>query len=183
MGLLTQAAKDALGSGIVHLAVLVELDFTTGVERYWSGLYELSWDSVTWLPTGNMGSVSPIESSEDLHANGMTLTLNGLPGDALRNVRRLTPDQYKGRPGRFILAVFDANFQTVIHAIPRHFKIDGANYAYDPEAGGAVSIQLENEIKHASRTRERRYTDQSQQGSIRATRHLSSSPTSIPASK
>jgi hypothetical protein len=59
----------------------------------------------------------------------------------MRNVRRLTPLEYKGRAGRFIVAIFDAGFQNVIHAIPQHFRMDGANYMIDPERGGA-SIQM-----------------------------------------
>jgi hypothetical protein len=83
-----------------------------------------------------MGQVSPIESRDDLHANGLTFTLTELPGDSMHNVRRLTLLEYKGRAGRFIVAIFDAGFQNVIHAIPQHFRMDGANYMIDPERGG-----------------------------------------------
>ncbi len=42
MGLLSPESKAVLSSGVVHLAVLVELEFSTGTERYWSGVHELT---------------------------------------------------------------------------------------------------------------------------------------------
>lgn len=162
MGLLSPEAKAALASPVVHLAVLAELEFSTGVERYWSGYSPLDYEGETWVATGNFGKVDPIESSEDFHANGLKLTLGGLPGDVLRAVRVLKANEYKARPARFILAVMDETFQTVIHAIPRYYFMDILDYSYDAASGASVTMSLETEVRYGSRKSIRRHSDQDQ---------------------
>lgn len=162
MSLLSDTARAQLASGMVHLAFLVELDFVTGIERYWTGLHALQHDGHEWLGVGNMGSVSPIQSSEDFHANGLELGIYGLPGDALRNVRGVRSSDYKGRPARFIFAFMDANFQNVIHSLQRFYFIDRVDYFVDPDNGAACVVALETEVRKASRATQRRYTDSDQ---------------------
>jgi len=45
MSLGTIEAKVTLSSGIGHLGIMVELDFTTDTERYGSGTHPISWAS------------------------------------------------------------------------------------------------------------------------------------------
>lgn len=162
MGLLSDEARAQLAGGLVHLAFLVELDFSTGIERYWTGLHPLSYDGQTWLGVGNMGSVSPISSSEDFHSNGLEIGLYGLPGDTLRNVRGIRSADYKGRPARFIFAFMNATFSQVIHPMPRYYFIDRVDYFADAATGSAISVALETEVRKASRLTQRRYTDSDQ---------------------
>jgi hypothetical protein len=106
--------------------------------------------------------VSPIQSSEDFHANGLELGIYGLPGDALRNVRGLRSPDYKGRPAKFIFAFMDRSFQRVVHPLARYYFIDRVDYFVDPEKGSACVVALETEVRKASRSTQRRYTDADQ---------------------
>jgi hypothetical protein len=163
MGLLSTDAKTELATGRVHLAFFAELEFRSGTERYWSGIAPLSWDSETWTGTGHLGGVGPMESSEDFRANGLQLSVAGLPGSAFADYDALTASDYKGRRARFVIAIMDSTFQTVIHAIERHFFIDTLDYALDPDLGGVISVGLEVETRRASRVKVRRYTPQDQE--------------------
>jgi hypothetical protein len=166
MGLLSTEAKAILETGRVHLGFFAELDFRSGVERYWSGTAPITWDGHTWTGTGHLGGVGPMESSSDFRANGLALTVAGLPGDAFTDFDAVTASDYKGRSARFIIAIMDNAFQTVVHAIQRNFSIDTVDYALDPELGGVVTVNLEVETRRASRSRVRRYTPQDQQAAF-----------------
>jgi len=163
MGLLSPSAKAILETGRVHLAFFAELEFRSGTERYWSGIGSISWDGSTWTGTGHLGGVGAMESSEDFRANGLSLSISGLPGAAFADFDALTASDYKGRRARFVIAIMDEKFQTVVQAIQRHFFIDTLDYALDPEVGGIITAGLENETRRASRSRVRRYTPQDQE--------------------
>lgn len=162
MGLLSTGAKAILETGRVHLAFFAELEFRSGTERYWSGLSPLAWDGDTWTGTGHLGGVGAMESSEDFRANGLSLSVAGLPGSAFTDFDALTASDYKGRRARFVIAIMNEKFQTVVHAIERHFFIDTLDYALDPDLGGIITVGLEVETRRASRSRVRRYTPQDQ---------------------
>ena len=163
MGLLSSGAKAILETGRVHLAFFAELEFRSGTERYWSGLAPLVWDGDTWIGTGHLGGVGPMESSEDFRANGLSLSVAGLPGSAFTDFDGLTASDYKGRRARFVIGIMNEKFQTVVHAIERNFFIDTLDYALDPDLGGIITVGLEVETRRASRSRVRRYTPQDQE--------------------
>ena len=111
MGQLSPSAKAALQDDTIHIGSLVELRFAFGTERFWSGTHILNYDGHDWYPTGNNGTISPLESSTDLRANGVEMSIF-LPMDSslqkpdvdFQDVKSL---DYKGRPAREILAFFD----------------------------------------------------------------------------
>lgn len=157
MGLLTQAAKDALDDQSAMLAYLAEFDFTTGVERYWSGTWPLDYDGATWLGVGGLGRVGPVESSDDVRPNGLELEVLGLPVQAMRDGTLRAP-QYKGRGARWIFALVDPEQDpAVIYAKTMHYYMDTMDYVVTPEGGG-VRIALEHEVTAAARSSVRRYS-------------------------
>ncbi len=163
MGLLSTDAKTELATGRAHLAFFAELEFRDGTERYWSGLAPISWDGETWTGTGHLGGVGPMESTEDFHANGLQLFIQGLPLSAFADLDAMTAADYKGRRARFVIALMNSKFQTVIHAIERHLFIDTLDYSIEPEIGCVISAGLEVETRRASRAKVRRYTPQDQE--------------------
>lgn len=163
MGLLSNDAKTILTTGMVSLGFFAELEFRTGTERYWSGTAPITWDGHTWQPVGKLGGVSPMESTEDFRANGLQLTVQGLPSSAFATIDALEAADYKGCRARFVIAIMDGDFQTVIHPIPRYFYIDTVDYALEPDIGGVCTVGLEVETRRASRAKVRRYTPQDQE--------------------
>jgi hypothetical protein len=63
--------------------VFVEIEFLNSTARLWSGYGNLSWNGQTWLGMGTVGSVSSISESSDIAANGISLSLSGIPTDTL----------------------------------------------------------------------------------------------------
>lgn len=164
MGLLTPEAKAALQSGPVQIGTLVELDFSFGVERYWSGTHELTFEGEVYNAVGDAGNISPLESSADLRANGLTLSVTvphegGDPAPRFQNVR---PEQYKNRPARVILAFFDPTFNTVLHSMERVYSMDTLAYQVDPSSATTISINVESELMRGGKRSIKRLTDEQQ---------------------
>lgn len=59
--------------------------------RMWNGVGPIEWDSTgaspavaqTWLGAGNLGSISPITETVQIRAEGVKLTLSGIPTEML----------------------------------------------------------------------------------------------------
>jgi len=166
MGLLPPAVKLAFQNETIQIARLVELDFTFGVERYWSGIHELQYDSKTWYPTGNAGSVTPLESSQELKANGVDMSIF-LPMDGglqkpRANFQDVSASEYKGLQAREITAFFDTEFQNVIHTIERRYAMDSLSYIVDPKQGASITLRCESELLSKGKRRVKRWTDTQQ---------------------
>lgn len=163
MGLLSTGAKAVLDTGRVSIAALVELDFSFGIERWWSGIHPLSYEGSTWNPVGHLGEMTPLESSQDLRANGIELSLY-LPmedGQPLARFEYIVPSQYKNRSARVIMAFFTAGFQSVVHAMERNYYMDTLDYEVGSE-GGRVTLRVESELLRGARKSVRRWTDEQQ---------------------
>lgn len=163
MGLLSVSAKNTIAAG-ARFAMFVELEFSSGTERYWTGIYEKTYDGSTWLPTGGLGSVTPIESSEDFRANGLTLEIAGIPAASMRS-GTLGPDEYKDQSARWIIGIMN-NADTVVWAKTLHFTIDVLTYAIvGAQNGNPVGVcrcTLEHEVTRAARISNRRYSHMDQ---------------------
>ncbi len=164
MSLLSPEARAALQTGRVAVANLVELDFSFGVERYWSGTHPLVFEGEDWHPAGELGRISPMESSQDLRANGLELSVtipmgHGEPVPRFRNVR---PSHYKNRPARMILAFFDNSFQNVIHKLERRYFMDVLDYEVNPGSASVLSLKVESELMAGGRRSVKRWTDEQQ---------------------
>ena len=83
---LTTAFKnETLASEITPIA-LVDLDFSGGHVRVWTGQGDLTWDGKTWTGTGTLLNIDAIQESTDIAAHGVSLQLNGVPSELLSTV-------------------------------------------------------------------------------------------------
>jgi hypothetical protein len=62
--------------------LLVDLNFTTPV-HVWTGVGDLVWNGKTYKGVGTLGSVSTVGESSEIEAQGITLTLSGIPAELL----------------------------------------------------------------------------------------------------
>ena len=67
-----------LADGTIGPAVMVELYLKSGIERVWSGIGDLVWNSKTFTGVGNLGSVGAITEASAVKAEGTTVTLSGI---------------------------------------------------------------------------------------------------------
>jgi hypothetical protein len=75
-----------------RLVTIVELATDLGFVRAWSGVGDLPFNGQTFLGVGTFGSVSPTDENLDLSAEGIQLSLSGIPSSmiatALTDVRQ-----------------------------------------------------------------------------------------------
>lgn len=139
--------------------MLVELDWSTGAVRVWTGYGEISWNGNTYYGVGDLGGISPIGESNNLGANGVTLTLSGVPSDAIAEA--LTGDS-QGRSGKVWIAslsrsgAFQADPYLIFDGLIDVTGID------DSGETATISVSLEKELIDR-RSQSRRSTHEDQQ--------------------
>lgn len=141
---------------------LFHAEFDEGDVYLWSGYGDLSWNSQTWTGTGTFGSVSEIEESTNIQANGVTVSLNGIPSSIISLALTY---EYRGRPCRLYLgAVSVATPNTLVGDPLMEFGgiMDVMSFEDSGETG-SISISIENRLIDLSRARERRFTHEDQQ--------------------
>lgn len=162
---LTALMQAELRAGVVRPLIFVEAEFRSGPVRMWTGYGEISWDGKTWSGAADsegklIGSISPLPETSRLEAQGIILTLSGIPNDMIDLAINETR---QGKPARIWLGFLDASF-SVINTPYRMFR--GRMDVPTVEEGAATSIitiTCENLLVDGKRPRERRYTDEDQQ--------------------
>lgn len=150
----------ALTEGAVFRpALLVELDWPSGMVRCWSGLGTISWGGEDYLGVGDLGAFTPIEESTDGRANGVALTLSGIP---VANVANALANDAQGRAARlWIAALADDGTLAADPYLIFDGAIDTCTIEYGPETA-TISVNLEKELIDR-RLQQRRYTHEDQQ--------------------
>lgn len=69
------------GKSRVAYLVLVELQLASGTVRIHDGGGTIPWNGYDWIGVGEFGTISTITAGGDLTAQGVSLTLSGVPSD------------------------------------------------------------------------------------------------------
>src|SRR3990167_8460946 len=92
---LTAAAITETTAQNLRPILLVQGYFVSGWLYLWSGYGALSWNGQTWTGAGELLSVSPLTENSDVMAEGVQISLSGIPADlitkALGEVRQGAP--------------------------------------------------------------------------------------------
>lgn len=144
----------------VEPVIFCYLDWPSAAVRLWTGTGPKTWDSQTWLGTGLMGAVSPIEESTDGSATGISLTLTGIPSDLVSTILN---DDYQGRTATLWLGFLDSSGSVIADPVQIFSgKMDVASIDDEGETG-TITLTVESELVDFLRSRERRYTHEDQQ--------------------
>lgn len=157
---IASAMQTAITGSLVYPGLLVYMDFTSGAVRVWNGYGDLSWDSQTWLGVGNLGEIGEITETEQIRANGTTLTLNGIPTE-IANL--FLGERYWGREVSIWFAAFSSGAAIVADPVKIFSgRMDNADIT---EAGetAAITVYCESRLADLQRPRNRRRTHQDQQ--------------------
>lgn len=144
---------------VFYPVLLVELNWSSGFVRVWTGYGEISWGGNTYYGVGELGGVSPIGESSNLSANGVTLTLSGIPSDSIAEA--LTNDS-QGRSGKIWIGslsragTFQADPYLIFDGLIDVTGID------DSGETATISVSLEKELIDR-RVQSRRSTHEDQQ--------------------
>jgi hypothetical protein len=149
----------AVSAASVAPVFLAHLNWPTGAVRAWTGYGNITWDSQTWVGTGHLGGISDIRESADGSANGVTLSLSGIPS---AEIARALEGDSQGRSGKIYFGVLSSSGT---FAIDPYLIFDGLIDVCPLDDNGetaTISVQLEKELIDM-RTRGRRYTHEDQQ--------------------
>lgn len=157
---ITPAMDAALAARGVRPRLLFEGDFVSGSVHVWTGLGDLDWGGQTWTGLGTLIGISEIEESPDVVAQSITVTLAGV--DQL-TVALAIVDASQGLPGRAWLALVAADGTVIsdpVLAFAGRLDVpiidDGADTC-------TISITYESRFVDPNRSRDWRYTHESQQ--------------------
>lgn len=157
---LTNAVKTAIVADQVLPILLFQGEFASGFVRVWSGIGDLSWNSEVWSGVGNLGGVSNIQENSDIQANGVTVTMSGIPSDLISLV---LGDVIQGKLGKIYFGFLNVN-GTIIDDPVLMFegRLDVPQIS---ENGGDATIQIsyESRLIDLQKSRESRYTNEDQQ--------------------
>jgi hypothetical protein len=121
----------------------------------WTGVGDLVWNSHTYKGVGEFGSVSTIQEGSEVQADGIKLTLSGVPTDLLNEGLN---EVMQGKLAQVYLGFLDNN-GTLIDPIPLFIGlIDEPEIDISTETA-KITISVENRVSDLNRNRGNRYTD------------------------
>lgn len=157
---LTSGMLSEVTAQLMRPCVLFEGEFEGGTVRLWSGLGDLTWSGVVWTGAGNLLGFTAVEETTAVVANGVTVSLSGVPVEfrsaAIDGARQ-------GKPGRLWLgALTEAGA-----LVPSPFgyftgKLDVPEITFGGETF-EITITYESRLIDLTRPREWRYTHEAQQ--------------------
>lgn len=157
---LTASVQSAIAAAEVKPILLFEGNFSSGQVYLWSGYGDLSWNGQTWEGVGNLAAVSPITENDEVQANGISVSLQGIPSEMIA-LALLEVGQ--GRLGRIYIGFLDANDAVIADPV---LAFEGRLDVPSIEEGGetsSISITYESRLIDLQRPRETRYTNEEQQ--------------------
>jgi hypothetical protein len=157
---LTTALNNELISSEMNPFMAVSLDFSGGTFLSWTGYGDITFGGDTYIGSGDIINVGAISETSEVRANGMQITLSGLPVEL---VSAALTDPYQGRTAKIFFGVLNATTGAVIADPYLLFK--GKMDLMTIEDGGetaTIAVTAESRLIDLDRTRERRYTSQDQ---------------------
>lgn len=150
-------ASEITGS-VIQPALCVRMYLDLGQLNLWTGTGELLYNGETYLGTGNLGTVSSVESNGNLAADSINLTLQGVDNSSLAIVNS---QDYRGRKveGDVILFGPDGNFIGGSGLFVG--KIDICTITREAKSS-IITMTVESHLIELNRARIRRYTNQDQ---------------------
>jgi hypothetical protein len=157
---LTAGVITELDAANLRPVIFYEGVFSGGTLRLWSGVGSITWNSQSWTGAGQLLGISAINETADIRAEGITLSLSGLPSALISSA--LAQAQL-GLAGSVWLGVMTA--AGAIIADP-YMAFKGKLDVPSIEDNGdtcTISISYENQLIDLERARIRRWTHDDQQ--------------------
>lgn len=139
--------------------MLFEGFFTGGTVRFWNGIGELTAMGNIYTGSGNLLGVSDFQETQDLQAQGIVLTLSGIPSNLLSIALQ---EDYKGKEINIYLGAL--NNSGVLVSDPYKVFSGFMDVMKIVEGGDTAEIQIsaENKAVILTRKKDSRYTPEDQ---------------------
>ena len=155
------ANNTALQQTVIRLAVLVDMDFSSGHIYANDGLCEIVWNGHTFLPTGQFGGIDVVQEDVQGLARPLKLAVSGVDTSIIATAQNET---YQNRSVHIYLALITD--QGALVDTPEVVWEGRMDYMTITTALGKGSIALNCEHRLRREPRIARYTDIDQQNAF-----------------
>ena len=100
---ISSGVQIAIEDNVVYPFFVTELNFSTDVLRFWTGLGTLVYNGNSYTGAGNLLQISSIGETSEIAAKGATLTLSGIPSESLALA---LSEPYQGRLCKIYFGLF-----------------------------------------------------------------------------
>jgi hypothetical protein len=153
------AVQTEMLSNLVRPLLLVTVQFDNESIAVWSGVGDFIWSGTTFKGVGTLGQISPIVETTDTTAQGITLSLSGIPNDLLSEALSHVTSSGKAT---VYLAFMDSSGNLINDPIPAYSGlVDQPSIDMGVEST-TISIAVESRLADLQRARGGRYTDADQ---------------------
>lgn len=150
----TEIIKD-----VVSPIILAKINTSGGDVRAWTGFGKIIFNGEEYIGGGNLVSVSEVVEETDLSAQGVAVSLSGIPADIL--AISLGQVQH-GRPATLWLGLMDNNLSLIADPYEIYSGFTDVTSISEQGETSTITINIENRLIALERSKIRRYTDQIQ---------------------
>tara|TARA_R110000823_G_scaffold93197_1_gene204155 strand:- start:50 stop:652 length:603 start_codon:yes stop_codon:yes gene_type:complete len=156
---LSNAMKEMAAAKVVRPIFLVHMVFDSSELNIWSGVGDLSFDSVTYTGLGDLLSISEIKETSDISATGINVSLSGVKTSLIA----IAKDQdYQGRELTVRLGAFNESGSLIADPVIIFSGFMDTMTIAEAGAYSSITIAVENKLVAFERAKVRRYTAEDQ---------------------
>ena len=156
---LSNAMKEMAVAKVVRPIFLVRMVFDSSQLNIWSGVGDISFDSVTYTGLGDLLSISDIKETSDISATGINVSLSGVKTSLIA----LAKDQdYQGRELTVRLGAFNETGSLIADPVIIFSGFMDTMTIAEAGTYSTISIAVENKLVAFERSKVRRYTAEDQ---------------------
>lgn len=115
----------ALEQTHINAIVAAEFEFDSGTIGMWSGVGNLIWGDKEFIGGGNLVGMSTVRETQDLQANSLTFSLNGI---APENIFVALEEKFQGRPCRVWIGNSDTGIKLALEDEPGAVQLETGEY-------------------------------------------------------
>ena len=156
---LTSGMQTAVTADLVRPITLVQCAFDSGNLNLWSGIGDLTVDSVDYVGAGSLLSIGEITESSELSANGISVTLSGVTSPLITKAR---DEDYQGRELKVLLGAMDASNGVISDPVVIFSGFMDVMTINESGETATIQVTVENRLIEFEKTRIRRYTAEDQ---------------------
>ena len=156
---LTTAMRKEVTAELVRPITLVQCAFDSGNLNLWSGIGNLTVNSVEYVGAGTLLQIGEIAESAELQANGLTVALSGITEPLISKAR---DEDYQGRELKVLLGAIDSEGDVTANPVILFSGFMDTMVINDGAETATIQITVENRLIEFERTRGRRYTAEDQ---------------------
>ena len=158
---ISSAIATAFGTSIVNkVIVMVRLDFDSGTLAWNNSCNNITYNSVEYIASSTLGTISNINESMGVKSSGITVTLSGIQQEL---IAALLLEPFLNRKAYVFLAMLDSNDAFNATNVVQVFKGKMDSISGVQGKNPSFSVSIRSRLSDWERSRSIKYTDADQQ--------------------